>query len=140
LRTFWVLVAGLLAAIAGCGGQAGPECHPVRGQARWNGQPLAEAQVVFHSQTATDSFPRPIGQTDADGNFRISTFQANDGAPVGEYLITVELRDLRQVGEETIRDGPNLLPERFARPPESGLHFTVVEGENVVPALEIPAR
>jgi hypothetical protein len=136
-----VLAASVLAVLAGCGGPAGPARHPVRGQVLWNGRPLAEAQVIFHPQfSADEEFPQPIGQTDAQGNFRLSTLQANDGAPVGEYRITIELRDLRNVGEETVRDGPNLLPARFVRPQESGLHFTVVEGENVVPPLEIPAR
>lgn len=134
-----VLLASFLT-VLGCGGPVGPECHPVRGQVRWNGQPLAEAQVVFHPQfSADESFPQPIGQTDAQGNFVLSTFQASDGAPAGEYLITVELRDLRQVGEETVRDGRNLLPARFGKPQESGLRYTVVAGENTVPTLEIPA-
>jgi hypothetical protein len=135
------LWAGLLAALGGCGTAAGPACNPVRGQVRWNGQPLAEAQVVFHPQAAGgQTFPKPIGTTDPQGNFALTTFQAHDGAPAGDFLITVELRDLRQVGEETVRDGRNLLPERFGRPQESGLRFTVAAGENVVPALEIPAR
>ena len=137
----WLFAASMLAVVVGCGGTAGPACQPVRGEVRWNGQPLAEAQVIFHPQfVAAENFPKPIGQTDAQGSFRLSTFQADDGAPAGEYLITVELRDLRQVGEETVRDGPNLLPPRFARPQESGLRFTVLDGENVVPPLEIPAR
>jgi hypothetical protein len=141
LRSARFLTASALVFIAGCGGTAGPVCHPVRGQVRWNGQPLAEAQVVFHPQfSADEKFPQPIGQTDAQGNFALSTFQPNDGAPEGQYVITVELRDLRQVGEETVRDGPNLLPGRFARPQESGLRHAVVMGENTVPVIEIPAR
>ena len=135
-----MLAASALIVIAGCRGLAGPDCHPVRGQVRWNGHPLAEAQIVFHPQfAAAEKFPQPIGQTDAQGNFVLSTFQASDGAPAGEYLITVELRDLRQVGEETVRDGRNLLPARFGKPQESGLRCTVVAGENAVPTLEIPA-
>jgi hypothetical protein len=113
----------------------------VQGQVRFNGQPLAEALVVFHPQSGgAPGTPKPFAQTDAQGNFRLSTRTAGDGAPAGEYHITVELRELRQVGEETSRDGPNLLPPRFAHPDQSGLRHTVAEGHNEVPPLEISAR
>ena len=42
----------------------------------------------------------------ADGTFTFTTFHANDGAPPGEYAITVEFRALQTTGEETIRNWP----------------------------------
>ena len=137
---FLILAAGAAAVLAGCGGESGPVCHPVRGQVRWNGQPLAEALVVFHPPVGGPAISKPFAQTDSQGKFSLTTLQSGDGAPAGEYAITVELRELRQVGEEAVRDGRNLLPARFASPQESGLHHVVVVGENVVPPLEIPTR
>ena len=137
---FLILAAGAAAVLAGCGGESGPVCHPVRGQVRWNGQPLAEALVIFHPPVGGPAISKPFAQTDSQGNFSLTTLQFGDGAPAGEYAITVELRELRQVGEEAVRDGRNLLPARFASPQESGLRHVVVEGENVVSPLEIPAR
>lgn len=126
--------------LAGCGGQPGPVCHPVRGQVRWNGQPLAEALVIFHPPLGGPAVSKPFAHTDSLGNFSLTTLQSGDGAPAGEYAITVELRELRLVGEEAVRDGGNLLPARYASPEESSLRHVVVEGENIVPPLEIPAR
>jgi hypothetical protein len=105
-------------------------------------KPVAEAVVIFHPVTTPENeqFPKPLGQTDAQGAFSLTTLKSNDGAPLGEYLITVELRELRQVGEESVRDGRHLLPPRYADPQHSGLRYTVVEGENSVPTLELSAR
>jgi hypothetical protein len=127
--------------LGGCSGPAGPVCHPVHGQVKFNGRALAEALVVFHPQDGgAAGTPKPFAQTDALGNFCLSTHRAGDGAPTGDYAITVELRDLRQVGEELVRDGKNLLPPQFASPEQSGLRHTVVQGENAVPPLEIFSR
>jgi hypothetical protein len=43
-------------------------------------------------------------------------------------------------GEEVVRNGPNVLPPRFAKPDSSGLKFTVSEGDNEIPPIEIPER
>jgi hypothetical protein len=137
---FFVLTIGATALLAGCGGHSGPVCHPVQGQVRMNGQPLAEALVIFHPPLGGPAISKPFANTDSQGNFSLTTLQPRDGAPAGEYAITVELRELQQVGEDAVRDGRNVLPARFANPQESGLRYVVVAGENVVPPLEIPAR
>ena len=137
---FLILATGVAAILAGCGGPSGPVCHPVRGQVRWNNQPLAEALVTFHPSLGGPATSKPFAHTDSQGNFSLTSLRAGDGAPAGEYAITVELRELRQVGEEAVRDGRNLLPARFASPQESGLRHVVVEGENIIPPLEIPVR
>lgn len=137
---FLLLATGAAAVLAGCGGQSGPVCHPVRGQVQLDGRPLADAQVVFHPALGAPAISKPFAQTDSQGNFSLTTVQSGDGAPAGEYAITVELRELRQVGEEVVRDGRNMLPARFANPQESGLRHVVVEGDNVVPTLQVSAR
>ena len=73
----------------------------------------------------------------ADGTFDLTTYHSGDGAPPGEYAITVELRGLVTGGEEPVRTGPNTLPAKYAKPESSALKYTVVEGENEIPTIDI---
>ena len=133
-----VLAAALaLLPAAGCGpGEIEIPCQPVSGYVLMNDRPIAEATVVFHPTGATEQpGPKPIAYTDEDGYFELTTIKTGDGAPAGTYAITIELRDLRQAGEETVRDGPSLLPERYSKPDSSGFSYTVIEGDNEVPPL-----
>jgi len=133
-----LLSLSLTALLAGCGGEAGLRCHPAQGTIVYQNQPLAEAMVVFHPLTvAAEKSPQPIGHTDAAGRFVMTTLNPGDGAPEGEYAITVELRQPRQIGEEIVRDGPNLLEAKYANPKESPLRYKVVPGKNEVPEIRL---
>jgi hypothetical protein len=138
-----LLFAALASSVlcAGCGASPGVPCHPVRGQLKQGGKPLAEALVVFHPlETSPTPFPKPQATADAEGRFELATFESRDGAPAGNYAITVELRAPRQLGEEIVRDGPNILPARYSQPEKSGLTAQVVEGENELATIVIEAR
>lgn len=124
--------------LAGCSGETGIPCAAVHGRVLQNGQPLSEAMVVFHPlDAAANNAPRPMAYTNPQGEFALTTVKQGDGAPVGKYAITVELREQRPVGEETVRDGRNLLPPKYAKPETSPLSFDVVEGTNEVPSIVI---
>jgi hypothetical protein len=131
-----LLLGGLLLTplALGCG-QPGPVCHRTRGQVLFRDEPVAEAQVVFHPQHPIATDQKPVAFTDAQGRFELTTLQRNDGAPEGDYLITVELRDVRIVADEPVRDGPNLLPAKYADPKTTDLRYTVQRGENEIPPL-----
>lgn len=140
----WSHVAAALLAtafLAGCSRPLGPPCFPVRGRVTRDGKPLAEVMVVMHPLAPPDQpFPLPLGFTDSNGIFQMQTLQPGDGAPLGTYAITLELRALRRAGEESMRDGKNLLPPRYATPKDTPLRYTVVAGANEVPAIALPAR
>jgi hypothetical protein len=103
----------------------------VKGQVLYKGKPVAEAMVVFHPlKGAAPDGPKPFAHTDADGRFELTTKVARDGAPAGEYAVTVQLRELVKVGEEAVRDGRNLLPAPYSKPSWSPLRVTVKEGAN----------
>jgi hypothetical protein len=133
-----LLAWGGIIALAGCSGSTGPVCYPVQGQVTLDGKPLVEAMVVLHPLSGmVDGGQKPIASTDAEGRFATTTFQSGDGAPPGDYAITVELRAQRMAGEELIRDGRNMLPPRYARPESSGFRCTVGEGENELPPIDL---
>lgn len=134
-------LALVLVSLLGCSNDTGPKCYPVSGIVLLDGKPLAEAEVVFHPPADLErKFPKPTAQSDVEGRFRLTTQQPFDGAPAGEYMLTVELREPRLAGEEMVRDGANLLPPRYASPTESGLRFTVTAGTNEVPTIELQNR
>ena len=135
--TFALVAVSVLAA-AGCSAEKGPECSPVRGQVSWKGKPLAEAVVVLHPVAGdVEGNQKPMATTKPDGTFELTTFKASDGAPPGDYAITVELRALQTGGEEPTRTGPNTLPPKYAKPATSGFKYTVVAGENQIPPIDL---
>ncbi|MBC8869887.1 MAG: carboxypeptidase regulatory-like domain-containing protein [Planctomycetes bacterium] len=73
--------------VAGCGGgSSNPATVPVTGTVQLNGQAVEGATVTFVGEAST----RPAtGTTDAQGEFTLTSFEPNDGAPPGDYSITI---------------------------------------------------
>ncbi len=98
----------------------------VEGIVTYEGKPIDEAQVVFHPLDATAAPEnRPLGITDDQGRFRLTTFDANDGAPIGAYKVTVSWQDRVLVGEESTRSGKSLIPAVYSDPVKTPLEHTV---------------
>jgi hypothetical protein len=96
-----VAVAGtVLAAATGCGGKDRPV--PVRGRVTLDGQPLSKATVQFIPASGQGSVAS--GLSDADGNFRLSTFKTDDGALPGDYKVTVTVQEIpKEVAQADVR-------------------------------------
>ncbi len=108
-----------------------PARQPFEGLAYFDGAPVPGAMVTFHpaGEGATRGV-RADGVVQADGSFRLSTVRANDGVPVGEYVVTVALR--RPLFTPEGKAGPNHLPDRYAKEATTPLRAKVVEGKNSV--------
>src|SRR5262245_5656030 len=77
----------------GCRGSDLRKTHPVAGTITIDGAPAEPGiLVLLHPQfTETDKYPiHPRGATTENGAFKITTYNADDGAPEGEYVATVE--------------------------------------------------
>jgi hypothetical protein len=61
--------------------------YPVEGRLFVSGLPAANAHLTFHP--IDGSRVRPVGRTGSDGTFTLTTFAPGDGAPAGEYVVTV---------------------------------------------------
>ena len=100
-----------------------------------DGKPAEHATVVLHP--LDDSGPdvvKPRGKVTADGSFKLTTYDGNDGAPSGEYRVTVELWLSSGRGDE----GPtSRLPTKYAKPETSGLTATVKDGPTELKTIEI---
>jgi hypothetical protein len=121
---------------AACGRTDGPKPYPVKGVLRVNGQPAAGATVAFYSTTPFEKTIIPVGVTEADGSFTLTTYKPRDGAPAGDYAVAVtwpESRSGWKVGEDR-------LSRAFADPKTSGLQAHVeAKGNNDLPPFELKA-
>jgi hypothetical protein len=88
------------------------------------GTPVADARVVFspvgHENAAA-------GKTDAAGRFRLTTFDADDGAAAGEYQVMVMKFTVIEHEGGGVTETHDL-PEKYRDPAASGLKATVPEG------------
>ncbi|MHC4399177.1 MAG: PDZ domain-containing protein [Planctomycetota bacterium] len=114
----------LLAQADGAGqqGERRQQAVPVRFTVIYQGAPVAEAAVTL---VPRDPGGKPAaGQTGPDGEAKLTTYEADDGALPGRYTVTI-------VKLTEAEPPKNLLPERFARPETSGLEAEVqADGPN----------
>src|SRR5262245_22118422 len=87
-------LAGLGLLACSCGIKDRKTVYPTRIRVvNAQGRPVAAATVGFHPQDAPDDARhKPAGTTDAEGNVALTTYEEKDGAPAGEYAVTVEWR------------------------------------------------
>ncbi len=127
-----LLIAAAALAASGCGkpqdGQV--PLFPVKGQISWEGGPIPGALVVLHPVgTLSAGVPAPRGQVDQNGKFSLTTFKAGDGAPAGEYVVTVQWQRVVGKGDDA-QVTPNVLSPKYSDPRTSDLRVRVAEGAN----------
>jgi hypothetical protein len=120
--------------------------YPVEGKVLFQGKPLAGADVSFYPADESkygESVPRPTGQTDAEGRFRLMTYTQGDGAPAGAYIVTVSglARPSSEPGSlldpKRFMAKTDVLNGRFVDPKTSGLKAEVKEGNNSITPFEL---
>ena len=78
----------VLAFVNGCS-DSGPKLHPVSGTVTLDGQPLANAGVMFFPRGSTLG-NACIGMTDTNGKYRLKPEKrSGTGAPEGEFAVTI---------------------------------------------------
>jgi hypothetical protein len=134
-RAFLVGLGLAALGVSSCGKTDGRKpTFPVSGKVVLGQSPVAHATVILHPVGDADpNAVKPRGTTKADGSFTLTTYDGNDGAPAGEYRVTVELW-LGSAGDL----GPtSRLPARYARPESSGLTAIVAAGRTELKPIEI---
>ena len=131
-----LLVAAASASAPGCGGK--PEhiaCHPTRGRVLVGDEPAAGVDVLMlnAANPGNSESPQPYATTDADGTFELTTFEPGDGAPAGDYIVTLRWPD----GPP----GPSLPPARlgdaFTNPARTPYKATVAAKANQLDPFRI---
>jgi hypothetical protein len=137
----WLICGALVTAFAGCGSSQGSDRVPVfpaTGRLVYDGRPLAGAFVVLHPRGVEQSHraPRPHAQVSTDGSFSLTSYETDDGAPAGDYAVTVELRPLVNRGGD-ITAGPNILPPKYSRAETTPVTVQIAERRNDLPEIQI---
>lgn len=126
-------LAGLLICL-GCGENWQAETHPTHGRITINGEaPNGAVVELYATGEAVDvRNSRPWAIVQEDGTYSLSTYERGDGAPAGQYAVTV--RWPPDVSQPSLADR---LGGAFVRPERSRWSVTVGEGENELPPIEI---
>ncbi|MEI8210620.1 MAG: hypothetical protein WCI02_00585 [Planctomycetota bacterium] len=125
----------LLATVIGCGGgEKRVQTFKSSGKVvKSDGSPVPHALVVLHPIGGSTEAPKSRGTTDEQGIFQLSTYDTSDGAPVGQFSVTIE---------QWIRDDPNKppknhLPPALSRAETSGFQVSITSGVNQINPFEI---
>ncbi len=144
-RVMPLAVAATIFAAAGCGSSTEPgrlPVFPTSGSVRLDGQVPAGAFVVLHPKADYQRAPdgelvRPHGQVQSDGTFDLTSYGSNDGAPLGEYIVTLEFRKIVKYPSGDAGPGPNLIPAKYAKPNTSPVVVRVDAGTNRLPPISL---
>lgn len=135
----WMLLIAALPGAVGCTSASSSEpisLNPVRGQILVNGKPAVGAIVNFYATGGNAVNVRPHAVAGADGSFVLSTYKPDDGAPQGDYQVSVIWKLNPDGTPVPPQDDESLasdrLNDRYSDPTKSGLTATVVAGENTL--------
>jgi hypothetical protein len=136
MRRSWLLALFLCAVACGRNPYGDHPPHPVSGRVLVNGKPADGADVTFYH--VDDWGPKtivPVARTDEEGRFALSTYDPEDGAPVGGYQVEITWPAYRH-GRDI---GPDRLGNKYAKRGTSGLTASIDEHTRELPPFDLKA-
>jgi hypothetical protein len=141
LRRRMTMAACAVVALAYCGcGDGRRPVYPVQGEVHLQGQAPVHALVTFHP-VADDGAGavHPTGQVDDKGRFTLTSYVSGDGAPEGEYRVTVAwFLSSGRPGDDS--PPANYLPGRYSRPDTTPLRAVVRKGGVQLEPFQLQAQ
>jgi len=117
---------------------------PVRGKLSFQGKPMTNAIVTLHPVTPISVGENskaqvsrtPFGVAGSDGTFAVTTLKPSDGAPEGEYAVTISWAG--GIAPKSDNDAvPELLPPQYQNPTASGIRVQVRQGQPELPEIKL---
>jgi hypothetical protein len=112
--------------------------YPVSGTVLFEGKPAAGAVVKFYSADAADKNAKdvliPQGVVGADGSFRLTSYKSEDGAPAGNYRVSVFWARPSKGGDDFDK---LLVPPRYLNAGTSGLTAEVAASPTALPPFQL---
>jgi hypothetical protein len=127
--------------MTGCSEQKGEKpVFKVHGRLTFEGRPMAKAMISFYSVNANDRAVPSHATADEDGQYELHTYRDSDGAPAGEYIVTIFWPGPRLKKDKTADPGdseaetatPDRLKGEYALAGKSKLRATVREQNNEI--------
>ncbi len=106
---------------SGCSKSDAPQTAIVEGRVLMNGLPVPKIGVVFFP---VGSGPFSSGNTDENGNFKLTTVKPNDGAVVGKHRVAFGAAE-----ESESEYARKTLPARYGSPETSLMTAEVIAGQ-----------
>jgi hypothetical protein len=136
----WLVLVAMWIVGSGCGSKAktSQPQYPVHGKVTSAGQPAVGAFVVLHpiTQEQPPESP-PRGIVEQDGSFGVGVLRKDDGAPAGEYAVTIIWPKDQEPGKETEDTPPDRLKNRYNNVQKPAWTIHVVSGDNTLEPFEI---
>jgi len=114
--------------------------YPVHGSAVFNGKPPVGATVIFNPLPLDRMATPSRGMVKADGSFQLSTYGSEDGAPEGEYAVTLYWpgkRTGKKAESEDEEIPPDQLGNRYFDAASSKIKVQVKAGENKLEPFQL---
>ncbi|MBY0458149.1 MAG: carboxypeptidase-like regulatory domain-containing protein [Gemmataceae bacterium] len=128
-----------LTALCGCGdGSNRKPLFPTEGKLLIKGQPAGGVTVFLHSTDPNETEPtRPFATTNPDGTFTVTTVTANDGAPAGEYVVTLLYEPLDSPLTRA-KGKPPSIDKKYANPKTSPLRAVIeAKAQNTLAPFDV---
>ena len=131
--------------VAGCSGNGDRVAvYPVKGTLMINGEAPEGALIVLHpvqapaavGEPASVEVPTPSARVKKDGSFQVTTYEAEDGAPKGQYVAAIQWNKLVKRGGD-YAPGPNAAPKAYGSRDTSPWKITVDESATELQPIAI---
>ncbi len=106
----------------------------VTGHVNVDGLPMEGLWVTLHPKDDKVTL-RPRGQTDANGDFSLTTYTGGDGAPKGDYALTIEW--LTYIKRDSDWGGPDKLRNQYNDPKTTPFEVTVGDTPLQLPPFDL---
>ncbi|MCA9127134.1 MAG: hypothetical protein KDB22_08610 [Planctomycetales bacterium] len=132
----WVCMTTVIVGCLGCqpGWQAAT--YPVSGSITINGEPPVGAVVTLipTGDKVDERNSKPWAVVDEQGQFTLQTYLKEDGAPAGDYIVTVkwpwDVKDMSQAMSDRLGGA-------YAFPDKSDIRVTIARAPTVLAPIEI---
>lgn len=126
--------------LSSCGESGREPVYPVHGRVvDADNRPAVGALVIFHPLDMSSPEPlKPLAYADEQGAFALTTYERGDGAPEGEYVVTIEWRSKPADPFAANKEGEDRLEGRYSDPKTSRLRFRIEkQADNVLPVIQV---
>ncbi|MBY0513262.1 MAG: hypothetical protein K2P78_05050 [Gemmataceae bacterium] len=115
-----VCLIGTAALTVSCADSGREPVYAVNGKVLREGKAAVGAMVILHKVGGDDKRAlKPFGRAKSDGTFQITTYTTDDGAPEGEYIVTLVWPTPPPPNQPDAEEGPDRLKGRLADPKTS---------------------